>query len=210
MDSNNVLQISKPWSIFRNNRATIMTFLQQYVVTKEPQMLKRLIWSFNTDGQNNKVMQFFIVQEAYHDPNAQATLKQWEQQIWSEITARDAQSGNEKTLNNLTNDNLLDQAEVQKQIEPIRVAAKAILDRGLFLEEQLKQYRQAAGEVEYADEGHEHKSFDELWDDLEQQAADAMYNITSKGTTMAKEISRAKERLNELNRTRKQTYIRNR
>ena len=210
MDSNNVLQISKPWSIFRNNRATIMTFLQQYVVTKEPQMLKRLIWSFNTDGQNNKVMQFFIVQEPYHDPNAQATLKQWEQQIWSEITARDAQSGNEKTLNNLTNDNLLDQAEVQKQIEPIRVAAKAILDRGLFLEEQLKQYRQAAGEVEYADEGHEHKSFDELWDDLEQQAADAMYNITSKGTTMAKEISRAKERLNELNRTRKQTYIRNR
>lgn len=210
MDSNNVLQISKPWSIFRNNRATIMTFLQQYVVTKEPQMLKRLIWSFNTDGQNNKVMQFFIVQEAYYDPNAQATLKQWEQQIWSEITARDAQSGNEKTLNNLTNDNLLDQAEVQKQIEPIRVAAKAILDRGLFLEEQLKQYRQAAGEVEYADEGHEHKSFDELWDDLEQQAADAMYNITSKGTTMAKEISRAKERLNELNRTRKQTYIRNR
>lgn len=210
MNTDNVLQISKPWSIFRNDRATIMTFLKQYVVTEQPQMLKRLIWSFNTDGQNNKVMQFFIVQEPYYDSNAQATLKQWEQQIWSEITARDAQSGNEKTLNNLTNDNLLDQEEVQRQIEPIRMAAKAILDRGIFLEEQLKQYRQAAGEVEYADEGHEHKSFDELWDDLEQQAADAMYNITSKGTTMAKEISRAKERLNELNRTRKQTYIRNR
>lgn len=210
MNANNVLQVSKPWELFYNNRQAIMTFLQEYVVTEQPQMLKRLIWYFNTDSQNYKTVQFHIVQEPYYDADATKTLKQWEQQIWNEVNARAAQSGTTKNLSHLNDENLLNQEEVQKQIEPIRIAAKAILERGIFLEEQLKQYRQAAGEVEYADEGHEHKSFDELWDDLEQQAADTIYNITSKSTTMAKEISRSKERLNELNRTRKQTYIRNR